>query len=172
MSAPHSSHVRPSACLFIFYNYCLTSVSLVASVGAPLGPSVRTTRTPWISRRITRSETVDVKICRQRQSGNQIGNPEHTRKLTTSRFNPLDMSDPWDEPGVVETYSGGGFDLFSPTPEDVRLRDIAAGLAHTCRFGGHCREFYSVAHHSLHVSTELPDDRPRLQLIGLLQRVS
>jgi len=75
---------------------------------------------------------------------------------------------PWDSSGVVETYTGGSFDLFDPDPEDVRLPDIAAGLAHTCRFGGHCRTFYSVAHHSLHVSRELADAGPRLALLGLL----
>ncbi|PSP15257.1 hypothetical protein BRC62_07820 [Halobacteriales archaeon QH_10_67_13] len=77
-------------------------------------------------------------------------------------------STPWDGAGVVETYTGGGFDLFDPDPVDVRLPDIAAGLAHTCRFGGHCRTFYSVAHHSLHVSRELADAGPRLALLGLL----
>jgi len=61
-------------------------------------------------------------------------------------------SDPFEGVGVVETYTGGGFDIFEPDPEDVRLADIAAGLAHTCRFAGHCQHFYSVAHHSLHVS--------------------
>jgi hypothetical protein len=78
------------------------------------------------------------------------------------------MSDPWSRAGVVETYTGGGFDVFDPDPDSVRLPDIAAGLAHTCRFGGHCRRFYSVARHSLHVSRELPADDPRLQVIGLL----
>ena len=58
--------------------------------------------------------------------------------------------------------------MFEPDPTDVQLKDIAAGLAHTCRFGGHCRDFYSVAHHSLHVSSELSDTTPRLQLLGLL----
>jgi hypothetical protein len=78
------------------------------------------------------------------------------------------MSDLWDSPGIIETHSGGGFDLFSPDPDTIRLPDIAASLAHTCRFGGHCRHFYSVAHHSLHVADELADNSPRLQLIGLL----
>ena len=76
------------------------------------------------------------------------------------------MDDPWSERGVVEMYTGGQFDLFYPDPADVRLADIAAGLAHTCRFGGQCRQFYSVARHSLYVSRELPDD-PRLRLLGL-----
>lgn len=68
----------------------------------------------------------------------------------------------------VETYTGGGFHPFDPDPAAVRLEDVAAGLAHTCRFGGHCRQFYSVAHHSLHVSSELTDRGPRLQLLALL----
>jgi 5'-deoxynucleotidase YfbR-like HD superfamily hydrolase len=72
-----------------------------------------------------------------------------------------------ETPGpVIETYTGGRFRPFDPRPADVQLLDIAAGLAHTCRFGGHCREFYSVAQHSLHVSREF--DAPRLQLLALL----
>ena len=67
---------------------------------------------------------------------------------------------------VIETYTGGRFRPFDPRPADVCLPDIAAGLAHTCRFGGHCRQFYSVAQHSLHVSREF--DEPRLQLLALL----
>ena len=78
------------------------------------------------------------------------------------------MTDPWTSVGTVETFTGGQFDVFDPAPESVRLGDIAAGLAHTCRFGGHCSRFYSVAEHSLHVSQELSSDRPRLQLVGLL----
>jgi hypothetical protein len=77
------------------------------------------------------------------------------------------MSEAWSGVGVVETYSGRQFDLFDPASETVHLPDVAAGLAHTCRFGGHCRTFYSVAHHSLHVSREV-DGGPRLQLVGLL----
>ena len=73
-----------------------------------------------------------------------------------------------DATPYVETYTGGGFHPFDPDPDDVRLKDVAAGLAHTCRFGGHTRQFYSVAHHSLHVSAELADHAPRLQLLGLL----
>jgi hypothetical protein len=73
----------------------------------------------------------------------------------------------WSDEGAVETYTGRGFDVFDPDPADVRLADIAAGLAHTCRFGGHPRRFYSVAEHSLHVSDDLPAD-PRLRLLGLL----
>ena len=72
--------------------------------------------------------------------------------------------------GFVETYTGSRFFPFDPRPSEIRLVDVAAGLAHTCRFGGHCRQFYSVAHHSLHVSDELAAEGhgPRVQLYGLL----
>ncbi len=75
------------------------------------------------------------------------------------------MPDPGE---ALETYTGGRFRPFDPDPADVRLDDIAGGLAHTCRFGGHCRKFYSVAHHSLHVASELEVHGPRMELIGLL----
>lgn len=68
----------------------------------------------------------------------------------------------------VETYTGGRFYPFDPAPDEVRIEDIAGGLAHTCRFGGHCRRFYSVAQHSLHVCAELADHGSRLQTYGLL----
>ena len=74
------------------------------------------------------------------------------------------MTDPWNG-AVIETYTGERFTPFDPDPERVHLADIAAGLAHTCRFGGHCSRFYSVAQHSLHVSREVSGTR--LQLIGL-----
>jgi hypothetical protein len=78
------------------------------------------------------------------------------------------MDGPWSGVGVVETYTGEQFDLFDPDPDAVHLRDIAAGLAHTCRFGGHCRHFYSVAHHALLVSREIDGTAPRTQLLALL----
>jgi hypothetical protein len=70
--------------------------------------------------------------------------------------------------GRIETYSGDSFAPLSPDPADVRLGDIAAGLAHTCRFGGQCQRYYSVAEHSLYVASELDDYGPRVQLYGLL----
>lgn len=72
------------------------------------------------------------------------------------------------EGGFVVTYSGGRFYPFDPDPADVSLTDIAAGLAHQCRFSGHCLHFYSVALHSIYVSTELEARSPRVQLYGLL----
>lgn len=48
-----------------------------------------------------------------------------------------------------QTFTGKKVDVFHPTPEMVDIEDIAHALSMTCRFGGHCREFYSVAEHSV-----------------------
>jgi hypothetical protein len=47
------------------------------------------------------------------------------------------------------TYTGKLIDIERPRLEDIDIRDIAHALSMTCRFGGHCRDFYSVAEHSL-----------------------
>lgn len=48
---------------------------------------------------------------------------------------------------MITTYSGKTVDPFAIRPEDIELEDIAHDLSMTCRFGGHCRSFYSVAEH-------------------------
>ena len=45
-------------------------------------------------------------------------------------------------------FTGKIIDLESPTPDMIDIEDIAHALSMTCRFGGHCRDFYSVAEHS------------------------
>lgn len=63
---------------------------------------------------------------------------------------------------IIETFSGIGFDLLTPRPEDVCLSDIAHALARINRFVGHTGKGYSVAEHSLWVwlvaSVTYPDD--------------
>ena len=44
----------------------------------------------------------------------------------------------------IETVSGLFVDVHSPAPTTIRLEDIAHALSQTCRYGGHCSEFYCV----------------------------
>ena len=52
----------------------------------------------------------------------------------------------------IHTYSGKAFFPLAPESADIEIRDIAHALSMQCRFVGHCREFYSVAEHSVRVS--------------------
>jgi 5'-deoxynucleotidase YfbR-like HD superfamily hydrolase len=52
----------------------------------------------------------------------------------------------------LQTVSGRWVNPFDPNPEQLDAGDIARALANQCRFGGHCRTFYSVAQHSVLVS--------------------
>jgi 5'-deoxynucleotidase YfbR-like HD superfamily hydrolase len=69
----------------------------------------------------------------------------------------------------VETYSGLYVNTERPDPGTINLQDIAHALSQTCRYGGHCRTFYSVAEHAVFVSRRLEAKGfPRwLQLAGL-----
>jgi 5'-deoxynucleotidase YfbR-like HD superfamily hydrolase len=53
--------------------------------------------------------------------------------------------------------SGRRYDPFEPTLDDIDIRDIAHSLSLICRFNGHCRQFYSVAQHSILVSLLVPE---------------
>jgi 5'-deoxynucleotidase YfbR-like HD superfamily hydrolase len=50
--------------------------------------------------------------------------------------------------GSIHTVSGRWIDPLAPDPASIEIEDIAQALANQCRFGGHCRAFYSVAQHS------------------------
>jgi uncharacterized protein len=58
----------------------------------------------------------------------------------------------------LQTVSGRWVNPFDPDPEQLDAGDIARALANQCRFGGHCRTFYSIAQHSVIVS-ELVEQR-------------
>lgn len=55
----------------------------------------------------------------------------------------------------IETYSGLFVDTKNPDPATIRLSDISHALSQTCRYGGHCRAYYSVAEHAVLVSKRL-----------------
>lgn len=52
----------------------------------------------------------------------------------------------------IQTFTGLVMYPLDPRPEDICIEDIAHALSNLCRFTGHCREFYSVADHSVRVS--------------------
>lgn len=58
------------------------------------------------------------------------------------------------------TFTGIKFYLTDPHPADVDIADIAHALSMACRYGGHCREFYSVAQHSVQVFDYISDRFP------------
>ena len=72
-------------------------------------------------------------------------------------------------PFEIETYSGRFVDTANPDPSTIDLGDIAHALAQTCRFGGHCRRYYSVAEHAVFVSVRLEHQRadPMAVIAGL-----
>jgi hypothetical protein len=65
----------------------------------------------------------------------------------------------------IPTFSGRAFDVVDPSSRDISIRDIAHSLSMQCRFGGHCRRFYSLAEHGLLLSRTV--DR-KLALCALL----
>lgn len=65
----------------------------------------------------------------------------------------------------ITTYTGKQFYPLDVRVEDIDIIDIAWALSCICRFGGHCREYYSVAQHSVHVSHNVGN---RYALGGLL----
>lgn len=56
----------------------------------------------------------------------------------------------------IQTFTGRQFWPFDAKPEDIRIEDIAHALSMKCRFTGHCKFFYSVAHHSIIMATRAP----------------
>lgn len=73
------------------------------------------------------------------------------------------------EQTTIETSSGVVFDFAKIGTSEMRIEDIAHSLGNNCRFGGHVNKFYSVAEHSVHVASMLPD---KYKLWGLLHDAS
>lgn len=74
----------------------------------------------------------------------------------------------------IITNSGRGLDVIDPNPKDILIEDIAHALSLQCRFNGHCKEFYSIAQHSLLVAYLLGywGLNRKIQLAGLLHDAS
>ncbi len=76
--------------------------------------------------------------------------------------------------GWIQTASGGRFYPLAPRVKDVKILDIAQALSRNCRFTGHCSKFYSVAEHSVLVTSILDGwtDDPEVLMWGLLHDAS
>lgn len=59
----------------------------------------------------------------------------------------------------MQTATGSKFWPLDPKPDEILIEDVARALSKICRFGGHCREFYSVAQHSCHVADIVNGDQ-------------
>jgi uncharacterized protein len=67
--------------------------------------------------------------------------------------------------GCLVTHSGRVLDYFFPQPESICIEDIAVGLSREFRFANQTYEAYTVAQHSVLVSSLVPDE---LALTALL----
>jgi len=71
--------------------------------------------------------------------------------------------------GWIQTYTGKQFWPIDPRAEDVCIEDIAHSLSMMCRYAGHCERFYSVAEHSVLLSSYVADE---FKLAALLHDAS
>lgn len=66
---------------------------------------------------------------------------------------------------TITTYTGISFNILEP---EFNIFDIAHALSNTCRYAGHCSQFYSVAEHSVLVSKLVEELQLGDPFIGLL----
>jgi uncharacterized protein len=82
------------------------------------------------------------------------------------------MTDYPEQHLFMQTFTGQAFDPLRPDPNRINIADIAHALSMSCRYGGHVHRFYSVAEHSLHVSSSVRATSSGVALWGLLHDAS
>ncbi len=65
----------------------------------------------------------------------------------------------------LHTFTGKKFYPLDPKAEDISIVDIAHGLSNVCRYGGQCKEFYSVAQHSVLCAWEASHENKKWALL-------
>lgn len=65
----------------------------------------------------------------------------------------------------IQTYRGRQFWPLDPRAAEIDIFEIAHALAQLCRFGGHCRRFYSVAEHCVLLSHAVPREHALAALL-------
>jgi uncharacterized protein len=58
----------------------------------------------------------------------------------------------WSRGDWMQTFAGHRFFPMDPRAEEIDPADVAHALSLICRYGGHAREFYSVAEHCVLLS--------------------
>ena len=87
----------------------------------------------------------------------------------TTEDPPKSIGDNTDRGYNMQTISGKAFWPLKPYPEDFCIYDITHALSLQCRFGGHVKEFYSVAQHSLWVADTVKElYGPEFEFEGLM----
>jgi len=74
--------------------------------------------------------------------------------------------------GWIQTYTGKRIWPLDPREDEIDIEDIAHALSLMCRYTGHVKEFYSVANHSVLVSSILSDRCPQHAFWGLMHDAS
>lgn len=72
----------------------------------------------------------------------------------------------------ITTYTGRQFEFENPQPEMIHIDDIAHALSMLCHWNGQCRDFFSVAQHSILVSYVVNQNDIMLMKWGLLHDAS
>ncbi len=72
--------------------------------------------------------------------------------------------EPW-----IQTYNGKKFNFIEPDSDMIDIEDIAHALSMQCRHAGHSRYFFSIAEHSILVSSLLPT---KIAIAGLLHNAA
>lgn len=90
--------------------------------------------------------------------------------MTKDDMNNLD----WVKNAWIWSKNNRKLSLLNYSVEDVDIDEIAHALANTCRFGGHCKRYYSVAEHCVIMSEIMEEEfaHTGLMLAALLHDAS